>query len=99
MITPVTETIDRIAREGRVIVVPRPLAEHFRDRLTRLYAGRDDVRIVVDRRMGQRRRSADRPPAADRRRGERRDTASSWSLSEMPSRSAGDPAAAGARAR
>jgi hypothetical protein len=98
MIEAVTETIDVVAPGGRVIVVPRPLAEHFRDRLAELYAGRHDVRIVVDRRVGQRRRT-DRPPAADRRRGERRDSAPSWSLPEMPARSAGDPAAAGARAR
>jgi hypothetical protein len=82
-----------------VIVVPRPLAEHFRDRLAGLYAGRDDVRVIVDRRMAERRCGADRPPAGDRRRGERRDTAPSWSLLEMPARGAGDPAAAGARAR
>jgi hypothetical protein len=37
----------------RVIVVPRPLAAHFHERLSRVYGGRTDVRVIVDRRNGR----------------------------------------------
>jgi hypothetical protein len=81
----------------RVIVVPRPLAAHFHDRLAGLYEGRRDVYVIVDRRRGERRRAADGPPAggSERRNHDRRSTVPAWSLPEMPARRADDPAAAG----
>ena len=77
----------RIANtQTRVVVVPKPLATFFFDRLSRLYAGRPDVRVVIDRRVGQRRRAADAPPpqVPERRQGDRRVEAVYWSLEDMP---------------
>lgn len=77
--------------QTRVIVVPRPLATHFYERLSRLYAGRPDVRVVVDRRVEQRRRSP--APALnmlERRTGDRRADAVYWSLEEMPFAASGE---------
>lgn len=73
--------------EPRVIVVPRALEDFFYERLTASLAGRDDVRIMVDRRTGERRRRrwASGPgPLADRRHGDRRDARVVWSLPDMP---------------
>jgi hypothetical protein len=69
-----------------VIVIPRQLEEFFYERLTRRFVEREDVRVVVDRRAGQRRepRVSDPGPLADRRRGERRDTSTTWTLADMP---------------
>jgi hypothetical protein len=39
----------------RVIVIPRPLEGHFYERLAERFAGREDVSVVVDRRVGERR--------------------------------------------
>jgi hypothetical protein len=71
----------------RVIVIPRALESHFLERLSMRYAGRDDVVIVVDRRVGERRhpRWVTGPgPFTERRRGDRRDQAGTWSLPDMP---------------
>jgi hypothetical protein len=71
----------------KIIVIPRPLASHFYPRLVERYAGRDDVKVIVDRRVGERRRdrTASEPgPFAERRRGDRRDQAYVWSLPDMP---------------
>jgi hypothetical protein len=72
--------------QTRVVVVPKPLAGFFCERLDRLYAGRPDVQVVVDRRIAQRRRAAGAPPrhAPERRRADRRADAVSWSLKDMP---------------
>ncbi len=72
----------------KIIVVPRPLEAFFFARLQERYAGRDDVLVVVDRRVGDRRRR-DRyvcgpSPLSDRRRGERRAGDVVWSLPDMP---------------
>lgn len=72
----------------RVIVIPRQLEEFFYERLSAEFADRDDVVLVVDRRVGERRRSdadgrsAGRP--GERRQGERRTHAPAWSLPDMP---------------
>lgn len=76
------------AGQKKVIVVPRPLEAFFYERLRERYAGRDDVEVVVDRRVGERRRR-DRyvcgpGPLSERRQGDRRTSAVSWSLPEMP---------------
>ena len=71
----------------RIIVIPRPLEGYFYGRLLERFAGRDDVTVIVDRRAGERRRErwATGPgPLTDRRRGERRGRAATWSLPEMP---------------
>jgi len=81
------------------IVIPRPLAGHFRERLHQIYDGRTDVVVIVDRRHGERRRSPGSvsPDGAERRRSERRTTTNAWSLPDLPVRRAGDPQAAGCR--
>jgi hypothetical protein len=73
--------------QTRVIVIPRPLEAFFFERLADRYAGRDDVRVVVDRRVGERRAvrwSVGPGPLTDRRRGDRRRAPMVWSLGEMP---------------
>ena len=72
---------------SKVLVIPRQLEEHFLGRLTRHYEGRDDVRVVVDRRVGERRRPrwvSGSGPLSERRHGERRGADVSWSLPDMP---------------
>ena len=72
----------------RVIVIPRELEGFFYDRLTKEFAGRDDVRVVVERRVGERRRPryvSGAGPFTDRRAGrDRRAEAPVWSLADMP---------------
>lgn len=71
----------------KVIVIPRPLEDYFYGRLSERYAGRSDVKVVVDRRLGERRRrrwAAGPGPLTERRGGDRRTAAASWSLPEMP---------------
>ena len=71
----------------KVIVVPRPLEGYFYERLLRQFGRREDVRIVVDRRAGDRRRPhwATGPgPLTERRHGERRANRVAWSLASMP---------------
>jgi hypothetical protein len=77
--------------QTRVIVVPRPLADYFCERLSRLYEGRPDVRVVVDRRVEQR-RSLPAPALtmSERRTGDRRADAIYWSLEKMPFAASGD---------
>jgi hypothetical protein len=71
----------------RVIVIPRPLESHFYERLSKRYAGRDDVVVVVDRRVGERRHArwvTGPGPFTERRRGDRRGQVGTWSLPDMP---------------
>jgi len=72
----------------KVIVIPRQLEGFFMDRLSRVYEGREDVRVVVDRRVGERRRPrwvSGPGPFSERRNGDRRDADDvSWSLPDMP---------------
>lgn len=71
----------------RVIVIPRQLEGFFYEGLTHRLKERDDVRVVVDRRAGQRRHkrwTCGPGPLADRRRGERRDGSVVWTLADMP---------------
>jgi hypothetical protein len=71
----------------RVIVIPRPLESHFYEQLAERFAGREDVTVVVDRRTGERRRDrwvSGPGPFSERRRGDRRDQVTAWSLPDMP---------------
>ena len=71
----------------RVIVIPRQLEGFFYERLTSRFADRDDVRVVVDRRVGERRRPrwvSGAGPFTERRHGERRSEVPAWSLPDMP---------------
>ncbi len=73
--------------QPRVIVIPRQLEGYFYERLTSSFAERGDIEIVVDRRSGERRRprsASGARPFTERRRGERRSGAVSWSLPDMP---------------
>lgn len=72
----------------RLIVIPRQLEDFFYERLAEEFAGRDDVRVVVDRRVGERRRprwGSGAGPFTERRRGrDRRAQQPVWSLPDMP---------------
>ncbi len=73
--------------EPRVIVIPRQLEGFFYERLTAQFAERSDVRVVVDRRVGERRRPrwvSGSGPFSERRHGERRADLVVWSLPDMP---------------
>ncbi len=75
------------AVQPRLIVIPRPLEAYFYDRLSDRFAGRTDVRVIVDRRAAERRRErwvCGPGPLAERRRGDRRGSDVAWSLPEMP---------------
>jgi hypothetical protein len=68
-------------------MIPRQLEGFFYERLTQQFASRDDVRVVVDRRAGERRRPrwvSGPGPFSERRRGDRRDRDVVWSLPDMP---------------
>ena len=54
-----------------MLVVTGPTRERLAELFTRVFEGRHDVRVVVERRAGERRGSPARV-AVDRRRGERR---------------------------
>lgn len=84
--------------QRRVLVVPRPLADQLYSKLSRAYAGREDVDVVVDRRREERRHGHVGPPAGrgERRRTDRRRSPVLWSLADLPMRMAGDQLAAGA---
>lgn len=71
----------------RVIVIPRPLEGYFYERLRARFADRDDVEVIVDRRVGERRRErwvSGPGPLTERRRGDRRDSRVVWSLPDLP---------------
>lgn len=72
---------------SRVIVIPRPLEDFFYERLARHYAQDEGVRVVIDRRMSERRdldREHDHRVRIERRTGQRRRVSSIWKLSDMP---------------
>lgn len=74
--------------QPKTIVIPKPLETFFYERLRERYAQRPDVHVIVDRRSADRRRG-DRyvcgpGPLTDRRTGDRRNPAGTWSLAEMP---------------
>jgi hypothetical protein len=71
----------------RIIVIPRQLEGFFYERLTSEFAGRDDLRVVVDRRVGERRSprwGSGAGPFSERRRRDRRAEQPAWSLPDMP---------------
>ncbi len=73
--------------QPRLIVIPRELEGFFYERLTQQFAGRDDLRVVVERRAGERRRPrwvSGPGPFSERRHADRRDHDVVWSLPDMP---------------
>jgi hypothetical protein len=73
--------------QPKLIVIPRQLEGFFFERLTRTFADRDDLRVVVDRRAGERRRprwTSGAGPLSERRHGDRRDGDVVWSLPDLP---------------
>jgi hypothetical protein len=73
--------------QPRLIVIPRQLEGFFYERLTEQFAGRDDIRVVVDRRVGERRRPrwvSGPGPFSERRSSDRRSRSAAWSLPDMP---------------
>ncbi len=69
-----TSMVATVDKPAAVLVVTGPARERLAELFRRVYAGRGDVRVIVDRRVAERRRAAVRPPV-QRRRGERRVTA------------------------
>lgn len=75
------------SEKSRVIVIPRQLEGFFYERLTTRFADRNDIKVVVDRRIGERRQPrwvAGSGPLSERRQGDRRDDGVAWSLTDMP---------------
>jgi hypothetical protein len=74
-------------KQPRVIIIPRQLEGFFYQRLSQRFALRDDIQIIVDRRVGDRRQErwvSGPGPLAERRRGDRRADQTTWSLPDMP---------------
>jgi hypothetical protein len=73
---------------SRMIVIPRQLEGFFYERLSAQFEGRGDVRVVVERRVGERRRprwvSGAGPFTERRRHQDRRTEIPAWSLPDMP---------------
>ena len=59
------------------LVVTGPLRGRLFDLFTHLYAGRADVRVILDRRHAERRRES-QPDAPQRRRADRRRRSPAW---------------------
>jgi hypothetical protein len=66
-----TRMVATVDKPAALLVVTGPARERLFEHFRRLYAGRDDVRVLVDRRYAERRAAAERPPV-ERRRDERR---------------------------
>jgi hypothetical protein len=60
-----------------LLIVTGPLRDRLYERFARLYANAEDVRVIKDRRYGERRR-APRPPDTERRSSDRRQRAAEW---------------------
>lgn len=79
---------EQTAEQVRMIVIPRELEGFFYERLSERYRDRPDVKVIVDRRLRERRRSvpyqAGPAPLTNRRRADRRTQGPRWSLAEMP---------------
>ncbi|MBM3147816.1 MAG: hypothetical protein FJ000_07985 [Actinobacteria bacterium] len=65
------------AEHPHLLIVTGPLRDHLYERFARLYANASDVRVIKDRRYGERRRS-ERPRDDDRRRSDRRSRPPEW---------------------
>jgi hypothetical protein len=61
----------------KVLIVTGPLRGRLFDLFTHLYAGRADVRVILDRRHAERRRES-QPDAPQRRRADRRRRSPAW---------------------
>jgi hypothetical protein len=68
----------------RVIVIPRPLEGFFYERLSRQFAARSDVRVIVDRRAGSTAEERRVHKVVRPRRDDRRASGAAWSLADMP---------------
>jgi hypothetical protein len=66
-----------------VLVVRGPAQDVLYDHFARLFAGRDDVEVVKDRRRAQRRHDV-QPVASDRRRADRRGRVQPWIVPPEP---------------
>jgi hypothetical protein len=60
-----------------MLIVTGPLRDRLFERFSRLYANADDVRVVKDRRYGERRHTP-AVPSDDRRRSDRRQRPAEW---------------------
>jgi hypothetical protein len=66
-----------------LLIVTGPLRDRLFERFSRLYANADDVRVIKDRRYGERRR-APQAPSDDRRRSDRRQRSADWLFPPEP---------------
>ena len=78
---------------GRMLLIVRGPYAHLEDRLRRLFEGRHDVEVILDRRYRERRRR-DEAPGIERRRTDRREhdvevplDQLGWALVVRPTRS------------
>ena len=76
------------AAQTRTIVIPNGLESFFYGRLSERYKDRRDVKVIVDRRSNERRRSepceAGATSSSERRSSSRRNEGPRWSLADMP---------------
>ncbi len=61
-----------------VLIVTGPERERLYRRFATLFAGRDDVEVMIDRRVADRRRAQRDPGTGERRRAERRRRRPDW---------------------
>jgi hypothetical protein len=69
---------DRDSPERHVLVVTGPERERLYEHFSLLFAGRGDVSVLKDRRVAERRHSAQAPGDGERRAGERRRVRPDW---------------------
>ena len=65
-------------RTRHVLYVTGPLRERLYRRFSRLFDGRDDVEVRIDRRVAERRRAPGGPRDGERRAGDRRRVRPDW---------------------
>ncbi len=63
---------------SHVLIVTGPQRERLFRRFSSLFAGRDDVAVMIDRRVAERRRAERGPRSGERRLGERRHRQPDW---------------------
>jgi hypothetical protein len=67
-----------VGLERHVLYVTGPLRERLYRRFSRLFEGRDDVEVRIDRRVGERRHAGRGPRDRERRAGDRRRSRPAW---------------------
>jgi len=68
---------DKTTSRPHLLIVTGPLRDRLYERFSQLYSGVSDVKVVKDRRRGERRQTL-RPHQVDRRRSDRRRGRPDW---------------------